>query len=354
MGKHDKQRMLKGALALIAALAMAAPLFAQTSGGVTGFAKDPSGKPYVGYTILIKRQDVNETYKTKTNKHGRYVYIGLPIGVYKVTLISPDGKPVFYISKNVGMGDPTEIDFDMAKEEQRAKEEEAKNPVVQQAQQQQAKEQKKFVSLSVIYNQGTALYNKQDYAGAAAQFEKALPLASGKNELVVLTRLADSYDKAKDYKNAIATYQKAIQLAPTEADLYNNLGSVYSDMGDIKSAELQYEKAAQTDPTHAAMYYYNMGVTFVNENQPDAALNAFQKAIKADPTYAEAYFQEGQTLLSKASTSPSGKTVFPPGTAEAYQTYLKLAPTGPNAATAKAILQTLQAGVQTQYKAKRR
>ena len=50
----------------------------------------------------------------------------------------------------------------------------------------------------------------------------------------------------------------------------------------------------------------------------------------ADPTRAEAYYQKGVNLLGKA-TLQGDKTIAPPGTAEAFQKYLELAPTGPNA-----------------------
>jgi hypothetical protein len=41
--------------------------------------------------------------------------------------------------------------------------------------------------------------------------------------------------------------------------------------------------------------------------------------------------------------------VAPPGTAEAFQKYLELAPTGPHAEEAKAMLQGLGATVETSY-----
>ena len=53
---------------------------------------------------------------TKTNKKGEYTYIGLAPAIYKITLISPTGKQIFHISKHIELGDPTEVNFDMAKE----------------------------------------------------------------------------------------------------------------------------------------------------------------------------------------------------------------------------------------------
>ena len=87
-------------------------------------------------------------------------------------------------------------------------------------------------------------------------------------------------------------------------------------------------------------------VEHIDHLEPAAA--AFKKAIDLDPNYAEAYFQYGLSLIGKA-TIDNGKTVAPPGTAEAFQKYLDLAPTGPNADTAKAMMASMGATVQTTF-----
>ena len=53
-------------------------------------------------------------------------------------------------------------------------------------------------------------------------------------------------------------------------------------------------------------------------------------------------------LLGKA-TLQGDKTIAPPGTAEAFQKYLELAPTGPNADSAKALLASIGSTVETSY-----
>ena len=82
----------------------------------------------------------------------------------------------------------------------------------------------------------------------------------------------------------------------------------------------------------------------------DPATAAFKKAIELDPNYAEAYFQYGLSLIAKA-TIDNGKTNAPPETAGAFQKYLDLAPNGPNADVAKAMMASIGATVQTNFKA---
>ncbi|MGH9378557.1 MAG: tetratricopeptide repeat protein [Terriglobia bacterium] len=442
------------------ALAMvmsAVPLMAQT-GGVTGTAKGVDGKNLAGYPILIERQDIKGTYKTKTNKHGSFVYIGLPIGDYKVVLDSPSGQQLFYISKHVGLGDPTEVDFDLAKEKgaqdalaalqaqkqdaalkqafdqatalftqqkyeeaaqafaktvplatgknagvllldegnsyfkagdyQKAadtiQEAIAKDPdnkqyhgalaaadvklgKTQEAEEEfkkagmtvdlkalaqnakASKENQEFKNLKQAFDNGAALENEGQYAQAAEMFEKAIPMAKQKNLPVVLSRAADSWDKAKEYDKAVADYQKAIAADPTNAGYMNNLGTIYGHMGKSDLAMQEFDKAAQTDPAGAARYYFNVGAIAMNAGKLDDAAAAFKKATQSDPKYADAYFLEAQALMGKATVGADGKVVAAPGTVEALQSYLDVAPSGKYAASAQQMLQTLTGKVQTKY-----
>jgi hypothetical protein len=78
------------------------------------------------------------------------------------------------------------------------------------------------------------------------------------------------------------------------------------------------------------------------------AADAFKKATEADPNFAEAFYQLGVTLIGMAIVdAKTGAMVPPPGTKEALEQYMKLAPTGPNAEAAKSLIDTLGAAVTT-------
>ena len=81
----------------------------------------------------------------------------------------------------------------------------------------------------------------------------------------------------------------------------------------------------------------------------DEATAAFEKAVAADPTFAEAYYQMAVNLLGKASLDKENKMVAPPGTAEAFNKYLELEPTGSHAEEVKGMLTYIGAPIQTTY-----
>ena len=101
-------RRVMGVAIAFATFLVCLPAFAQT-GGLTGKCTGQDGKPLVGYVIRVERTDIHWSNKTKTNKKGEYVYIGLQSGQYTVTIVGPDGKDLYSESHTVGIGDPTEV-----------------------------------------------------------------------------------------------------------------------------------------------------------------------------------------------------------------------------------------------------
>lgn len=347
-------RVGMGWVVAMALFLSAVPALAQT-GGLTGMAKGEKGEVMVGYPIIIERQDVKGIYKTKTNKKGEYIYIGLPIGNYKVTIQDPNGRDLFFLQSRIGLGDPTTLDFDLGKERARASEDRQKqieaNPELKRQAEAQEKEQKQFTGLKATFDQGQLLMSENRYAEAAAMFEQALPLAKEKNVPVILAKLGESYQKAKVYDKAVDNYTKAIAAKPDDPTLHNNLGNVYAEMGKTAEAADEFKKAADADPSQASRYYFNYGAVMYNQGKMDDAAAAFGKATEIDPKFADAFFMRGRALMGKLDMDPkTGKVVAAPGTVEALEGYLKLDPQGKYAAEAQGMLQTVQGGVQTEFK----
>jgi tetratricopeptide (TPR) repeat protein len=321
------------------------------NGGLTGHATLQDGSACVKCPIIIERQSVKGHYETKTDKKGNYVYIGLTPDQYKITLQDPTGKVLFFVGHHVDIGDPTVVDFNLPKEMAEQQKQNASNPVVQQQQAQQQKETQQFNSLKQVFDQGMALENQKQYAEAAALFQKAEPMAKGKNLEAVMEHEASNLQNAKMYDQAIAEYQKLIADDPTNAGFHSNLGTAYASEGKAAEGEAECAKAAQIAPADGTRCYFNLGALANNAGKMDDAASAFKKATELDPKNADAFFLEGQALMGKATMGPDNKIVPAPGTVEALQTYLQLDPNGKYATTAQGMLQSIQGSVETEYKA---
>jgi len=338
-------------LAILVAVAFGAGTARAQNGGLTGHVTLQDGSACVKCPIIIERQSVKGHYETKTDKKGNYVYIGLTPDQYKITLEDQNGKVLYYIGHHVDIGDPTVVDFNLPKEMAEQQKANQSNPVVQQQQAQQQKETQQFNNLKQVFDQGMALENQKQYAEAAAMFQKAEPMAKGKNLEAVIEHEASNLENAKMYDQAIAEYQKLIADDPTNAGFHSNLGTAYASQGKAAEAEAECAKAGQLAPADGTRCYFNLGAIANNAGKMDDAASAFKKATELDPKNADAFFLEGQALMGKATMGPDNKIVPAPGTVEALQTYLQLDPNGKYAATAQGMLQSIQGAVQTEYKA---
>jgi tetratricopeptide (TPR) repeat protein len=133
------------------------------------------------------------------------------------------------------------------------------------------------------------------------------------------------------------------------------LGAAASRLGKSDEAVADYRQASELDPTNW-QYYFNLGAALTNANLSNdlekrkQAIEAFDKAIAADPkNSADAYFWKGQNLMGMATFNKENKMVVPEGTAEAYQKYLELAPTGKHAQEAKEMLTAVNSTIETSF-----
>ena len=168
------------------------------------------------------------------------------------------------------------------------------------------------------------------------------------NQDLIWFNLGDAQRGAKKYPEAIESYQKAIAIKSTVGAYHNNLADAYAKSGQTDKAVQEYDAAAQAEPANAATYYFNEGAVFTNTGKTDEAVAAFDKAIQADPTKAAAYYWKGVNMLAKATTK-GDKMVAPEGTAQAFNKYLELDPTGQYADAAKQLLASIGAPVETTF-----
>ena len=367
-------------LVAVFALGLCVPrLFGQASGTVKGVARDASGNPVADGIVVWVNMDNGQKYTLKTNKKGEYFSLGLSPGKYTVTLFrnADDLKANKELDHVKGFQvnlDENTLDFDVKKETEDALK--GKGVSAEQAKQMQEQQEKAKKETNTV----KALNDKLTAAATAAQggdFDTAIAALNDANQLdpsrdLIWFKLGDYYrqsalkqtDKAEKDKrlaSAIDSYNKAIQLkqaAPAEKDpaaaaktlsaYYNNLADAQSKAGKIDDAVKTYALAAQADPTQAAQAYFNTGAVLTNAGRVDDAIAAFDKCIAADPNKAEAYYQKGVNLLGKA-TLQGDKTIPAPGTVESLQKYLELAPTGPNAQSAKDLLASIGAPVETSF-----
>ena len=98
------------------------------------------------------------------------------------------------------------------------------------------------------------------------------------------------------YKEAIADYDKAIELNPQYALAYNNRGIAKLHLGDSKEAIADYNKAIELDPKYAKAYC-NRGIANCDLGNYEKSITDCNKAIELNPQDADAYHNRGNAEL---------------------------------------------------------
>jgi tetratricopeptide (TPR) repeat protein len=354
------------------------PVFAQASGTVKGTCKDAQGNPVADGIVIWTNSDNGQKYQLKTNKKGEYFSLGLSPGTYLVTLYKnaddlKAGKELDHVKGFKVQLDENSLDFDLKKEQENAAKGQGLSPEqLKQIQEQQAKAAKETMtvkSLNEKLNAAKTSADAGDFDTAIASLNEATQIDATRDLLwfklgdyyrLSAPKQTDPAEKQKRLASAIEDYQKAIDIKKSAANdkdpgaaknlaaYYNNLAEAYAKSNKVDDAVKTYALAAQTDPTGAAGYYFNTGAVLTNAGKIDDALAAFDKVIAADPTRADAYYWKGVNMIGKA-TLQGDKMVAPPGTADAFQKYLELQPTGTYADAAKQMLTSIGSSVETTY-----
>jgi tetratricopeptide (TPR) repeat protein len=361
------------------------PVFAQASGNVKGVCKDAQGNPIADGVVVYTSQDNGQKYTLKTNKKGDYFSLGVASGKYTVTLYknaddAKANKELFHVTGFQVTLDENTLDFDLKKELEKAAQGQGLTPEqvkqMQEAQAKQEKERTTIKSLNEKIGAAATAMTAGDFDSAIATLTEATQMDATRD--VIWAKLADAYrgsavkqtdpaEKSKRLQEAVDDYQKALDIKqkamesgtkkPEDSKIlaayYNNLGEAEGKAGKLDDAVKAYTQAAQINPEGAAGYYYNAGAVLTNAGKVDDAIAAFDKCIAADPNKADAYYQKGVNLIGKA-TLQGDKMVAPPGTAEAFQKYLALQPTGPYADVAKQMLASIGAPVETGFGTKKK
>ena len=132
------------------------------------------------------------------------------------------------------------------------------------------------------------------YEEAIACFNKAVELKPDYAE--VYYNLALARENLKQHEEAVANYNKAIALKHDYAQAHTNLGNVLNKLGKYEEAIASHNKAIELNPG-AAEAYTNRGVALNTLRRHEEAIASHNKAIELNPGAAEAYNNLGVALL---------------------------------------------------------
>ena len=147
------------------------------------------------------------------------------------------------------------------------------------------------------------------------------------------------YSRQKDWVKAEESYKKALAIDPKSVDAYNGLANVYTAQGKSKEAQETLAEATKLATSGAPAVAETRRRSTMrphawNANDFPKANELLTQAVKTDPNHAESHFMLGRVLINLGKLGEA---------ATEFETYLKLAPSGPNAKEAQTNFDALKA-----------
>ncbi len=314
--KHERARTVGAIFAL--SLLFAVDLSAQDWKGkarIEGSVSSDKGEPIVGATVQLRRYGAGPD--VKTDKKGRWAYLGLAGGPWDVDVVAPGYQPrkVSVRLSEIDRLPPMKMTLEAVPQAAAAP-----APVPKDT----------SADILAAIQRGNDLLGQKDYAGARAEYEKAL--AALPDNAVILRGIAQTWYGEKKIDEAIATLKRVVELDPSDAAAPLLLANLLLEKGSLDEAKALLAKLPP-DSIKDPGVYVNFGVLLLNQKKPAEAWSYFDQAVKVGPADADSYFYRGLTAVQLKKKAEAKADL---------EKYLELAPEGSQAADAKELLKSLK------------
>ncbi len=167
-----------------------------------------------------------------------------------------------------------------------------------------------------VYTQlGVCQMEVEKYEDAVNSFTKALEGYG--DDVALLYKLAQAYEKAGQIDQAAATYEKLAQITPEDAKRYYNMVIMMYNTANMpeKAAEVA-QKLVELDPNDTEALY-NLGYMYVQMENYERAVETFSKVIEKNPGMEYAHLQLGYSYTQLKQHAKA---------AEAYKNMVEIFP----------------------------
>ena len=122
---------------------------------------------------------------------------------------------------------------------------------------------------------------------AIAHYQKALEIKPDNAE--VHNNLAVNLAGRGQFDSAITHFQKALEIKPDYAEAHNNLALALAGCGQLEEAIAHYRKALEIKPDFPEVHN-NLAVALAGRGQVEEAIAHYQKVLEIKPNFTEAHY----------------------------------------------------------------
>ena len=253
------------------------------SGRVKGTVTDTDGAPIAGATVYFRMLEDREAGPPPftTNKKGAYGFLGLKGGTWIVRVeaegFRPWNSPTPVEVYSTGVSDPVDAQLERIPAEEAAA-----------IARYHANENLKA---------GDALVAKGDFAGARAEYEKALATVQEVDKPVVLAAIGATYINEAKIDDAKKAYEQALVVNPNHVESLKGMCNIVAYQGEIAHADELYARIPADEPIHPNILI-TMAMGHFNQGDIDSAKTLLDRAIRDSPQDALSHYYRGLTKLS--------------------------------------------------------
>jgi tetratricopeptide (TPR) repeat protein len=294
-------------------LILAVPALAQDwkgTGRLEGRVTDDAGAPVAGATVKLELPERGGGTTVRTDKKGRWAIGGIAAGSWNVDVEAEGFAP-----RKIGVRLPSEASrippIELKLEKAQAA---GPGPAAQGA----------LAAAQAAYDAGR-------YAEARAEYEKLLALRPDLGSRIH-QQIGFAWIQEKQHARAVEELKKVLAVEPD-----NHRVRAIAAQAALEGKMLEEGRAMlaalPADTVREPDVLFNIAVAFVSAGATEDAIEYFTRAIARAPDDAESHFQRGLALL-KLGRTPEARSDF--------EKVIALAPSGPQAETARKALEQLK------------
>lgn len=128
----------------------------------------------------------------------------------------------------------------------------------------------------------TAAEKQGNIDKAVENYKRSIEL-NNQQPVWVYSTLGRLLTDQKNWEQAIAIYQKALEIYPENEKFYQSLGNVAKNKGDLDTAITNYRQGIEVNPQQQTWVYLTLGELLIEQEKYDEAILIYQKGLQVYP-----------------------------------------------------------------------
>lgn len=233
---------------------------------IYGKVVDNENEPLPKVEITLRDKGSSRSYRVTTDKNGDYKLIGIPHGIYEVT-VRKEG----YQMKT------DEWNFETSQDRMQKVEMGA----IVLVSEEKIREIERVKQARVDFEQAAEKIRQADFDRAITILKRMIE--KNPDDANAHYLLGICYLRKKMFPDAVQELTKTTELQPSFAGAYHQLGIYYQQQRELDKALEFYKKALELEPKSAESLY-NAGLILFELNRVPEALTYFEKALELRPS----------------------------------------------------------------------